>query len=95
MPIGFYRCSVCDREFSDIDEATKCENKHDGIEKQIKIIAESIEKLYEMGGKVELTLGSNKENDLSCIGINLEKNTICLKNWTIDNYKHSLFKVKD
>lgn len=95
MPIGFYRCSVCNREFSDIDEARECENKHAEIEKQIIVIAESIKKLYEIGGIVELTLGSNKGNALNCVGINTEKNTMCFKNWTIDNYKYPLFKVKD
>ena len=93
MPVIFYRCSICNEEYPSMLKAKQCEIRHENIEKQIKLIAESIDKLYQMGGKIELSIGSTTEKNLSCIGIRTDRNIMLLKDWTINDYKPTLFKA--
>ena len=81
-----HRCETCEKEYDSQELAEQCEERHNKIQEQMKVIAKEVDKLYELGGKIKVSLGSNDNNTLDQIGMNRD-DTITFKNWTAFGYQ--------
>lgn len=59
MSKQLYECDICAKQYKSEKEANKCENTHKEVLEQMKIVAQEIYKLYKLGGKISLSIGSH------------------------------------
>lgn len=53
-----YQCTFCETYYNTFDEAEGCEQKHDELLDQAQKVADEMAKYENMGGEIEVSIGS-------------------------------------
>lgn len=74
-----FKCEECGKVSENLEDIVQCESKHKLLSEQCHKVANEISKFYDMGGELEIYIGSADARELGEVIFSTEKRKLIFK----------------